>query len=320
MSKPNKLKIGILNPISGEWFNLHKDKIELVQDINNTDFIIYESNGDPINIIEKVKRSFPSEKLVFILSGDQNNHIEEGYIWFTNAVKPDGLLKNQVQIYVTNPAIFKFYDRIKQGKEITFGVRGLDIYFKGTIWEGMRTDMFNAFNNKQNTEIVNNSNYWPWRFSIAKPTQEQLEETAYDSYRGILNAKLTLCPKGNGNSSMRIVEALACGSVPILINDFSAPFGLKWGGNMNSDNDCALVFDTRKDSWTYIYNECMALIRDEARYNKMVKRGKEIFEKYIYKDSQLDGFKMYKDINTVCFGFSSIIVDSLIKMHKKKHD
>ena len=113
-----------------------------------------------------------------------------------------------------------------------------------------------------------------------------MEETAYDSYRGILNSKLCLCPKGNGNSSMRIVEALACGSVPVLINDFSRPFGIKWGGNTNPDDDCALIFDTQTHIWEYIYYECMALINDEVRYNKMVKRGKEIFENMIYKDLQ----------------------------------
>ena len=319
MSTPmDKLKIGVLTPITGEWFTLHKDKIELCQDIKNADFIIYESNGDPISTIEKVKRSFPSNKLVFILSGDQNGHITSGYIWFTNAVGPGGLVPNQTQIYVTNPAIFKFYNNLKTGKEIPFGHRGLDIYFKGTIWPGMRTEMYKALANKPRTEIMNNSNYWPWRFSAQKPTQEQLEQTAFDSYRGILNSKLCLCPKGNGNSSMRIVEALACGSIPVLIDDFTAPFGVKWAGNIDRNMDCALAFDSRIHTWDFIYNECMALINDRARYEKMYDRGQEVFSKMIYCDSELEGFKMYKDINTVCFGFSSLILDRLIEIKKNK--
>lgn len=319
MTSNNKLKIGVLTPICGEWFNLHKDKIELVSDIKNADYIIYESNGDPIMIIEKIKKAYPKEKLVFILSGDQNRHIQEGYIWFSNAVKPSGLVKNQTQIYVSNPAIFKFYENIRNGNEKIPENRNLDIYFKGTIWEGMRTDMFNSLKDKPRCEIVNNSNYWPWRLGMFKPTQKQLEETAYDSYRGILNSKLCLCPKGNGNSSMRIIEALACGSIPILINDFSMPFGIKWGNNENINDDCALVFDTKRHSWDYIYEECIKLINNVERFNKMIKKGNEIFENMIYKDLKLEGFKMYNDINTVCFGFSSLIIDKLIELHKKNN-
>jgi hypothetical protein len=318
MSVSKKLKLGVLTPISGEWFNLHKDKIELCNDIKSADYILYESNGDPIQVIEKVKRSFPSEKLVFILSGDQNAHIENSFTWFTNAVLPDGLVRDQTQIYVTNPAIFKFYDNLLKGKEIRFGQRGLDIYFKGTIWQGMRTEMYDEFFNKPRCEIINNSNYWNWRFSAVRPTQKQLEDTAFDSYRGILNAKLCLCPKGNGNSSMRIIEALACESVPVLINDFSEPFGVKWGGNEDSNMDCALIFDTKKQSWREIYDECQRLINDVPRYTKMVERGRVVFKEMIYCDSKLDGFKMYSDINTVCFGFSKLIVDKLINIKNEK--
>jgi hypothetical protein len=315
-----KLKLGVLTPISGEWFELHKDKIELCQDINKADYIIYESNGDPIHIIEKVKRSFPSNKLVFILSGDQNGHIVPNYIWFSNALPLSGLISNQTQIYVTNPAIFKFYENLKSGKEMRIETRSLDIYFKGTIWSGMRTEMYNSLSNKPRCEIINNNYYWPWRFSAVKPTQEQLEDTAYDSYRGILNAKTCLCPKGNGNSSMRIIESLACESIPILINDFSEPFGVKWGRNSNPNDDCALVFDTSIHNWEHIYNEIQKLINDESRYNNMILRGKEIFNKMIYVDSALNGFKMYKDINTVCFGFSKLIIDKLITMKNEKNN
>ena len=83
-----KLKIGILSSISNEWLYLHSDKINLVKNVQEADYIIFESNGDPINLIENFKYNYgiPKKKLVFILSGDKYNHIDNEYIWFTNAV------------------------------------------------------------------------------------------------------------------------------------------------------------------------------------------------------------------------------------------
>ena len=107
-----KIKIACLTPISYEWLHLHNDKIELTTQINEAQYIIYESNGDPEHVINNIKTNFPNNKLgklVFILSGDKYTHVDNNYIWFTNAVKPSGLCSKQTQIFVSNPAIFKFY-------------------------------------------------------------------------------------------------------------------------------------------------------------------------------------------------------------------
>ena len=325
----NKIKVGLLNPISNEWFKLHSEILEISQSISDVDYIIYESNSDPIHIIEKIKYSFPKEKLVFILSGDQSNHIDNECIWFSNAVNPSGLAKKQTQIFVTNPAIFKFYEMFRNKNknkneneninhnnlnDISTRFRNTNIYFKGTIWNGMREKMYDAFVNKPKCAIKKNNDYWKWRCeSLIKPTQSDLEDTAYESYYALTNSKLCLCPKGNGNSSMRIVEALACGSIPILINDFSAPLDRPWD---STDDAIALVFDTNKHSWDYMYEECMKLIDDTPRYEAMKINGIKYFENVIYGDSKLDGFKMYNDIDTVCFGFSKIIVDKLQNLQK----
>jgi hypothetical protein len=301
---------------------LHSDILEISQNVADVDYIIYESNGDPVQIIEKIKYSFPKEKLVFILSGDQSNHIDDECIWFSNAVKSSGLAKNQTQIFVTNPAIFKFYGMFRNKNEnennmsndISTRVRNTNIYFKGTIWNGMREKMYDSFVKKPNCAIKKNNDYWKWRCeSLIKPTQTDLEDTAYESYYSLTNSKLCLCPKGNGNSSMRIVEALACGSIPILINDFSAPLGRQWDSN---DDPIALVFDTNKHSWDYMYDECMKLINDTSRYEAMKNNGIKYFENIIYGDSKLNGFNMYSNIDTVCFGFSNIIVEKLQKLIK----
>ena len=308
-----KLKLGFLNPISAEWVHLHKDKIEQVSRVDDADYIIYESNGDPVPVIMNILSIFPRKKLVFILSGDQSVHINDECIWFANAVRPSGLGRRQTQIFVTNPAIFKYYENIGSGLT-QIRTRNIDIYFKGTIWSGMREAMYNYFSKSHTPQmscrIEKNNDYWGWRLNEQKkPTQEEIESAAFESYEIMTNALLCLCPKGNGNSSMRIVEALACGAIPVLINDFSAPFGASW-----EDAGVALVFDTRIHNWEHIYTECYKLIQDKERLEKMQKKGNDYFREVVYGDSNLPGFKMYGNLDTVAFGFSNLIIERLRNM------
>ena len=316
-----KIKIACLTPISYEWLHLHNDKIELTTQINEAQYIIYESNGDPEHVINNIKTNFPNNKLgklVFILSGDKYTHIDNNCIWFTNAVKPSGLCSKQTQIFVSNPAIFKFYTQrnyisnyISNKIYETPEHRLYNIYFKGTIWDGMRTDMYKFFNDMPVCKIIQNNNYWAWRLhNTNTPTQQELENTSFETYNDMLNSKLCLCPKGNGNSSMRIIEAIVCGSIPVLINDFSCPFNTTW-------SEIALCFDTSINSWEYIDMCCKNLLNNNEQMIKMQQKGYEYFKNYIYCDSTLHGFKIYNDLNTVCFGFSKLIVNKLLETYNK---
>jgi hypothetical protein len=312
-SKSRKLKLGFLNSISAEWVYLYKDSIEQVSRVDDADYIIYESNGDPVPVIMNILATFPRKKLVFILSGDQSAHINDECIWFSNAVKPSGLAARQTQIFVSNPAIFKYYEKIGRGFT-QIRKRYIDIYFKGTIWNGMREAMYDYFSKSRTPEmsclIEKNNDYWGWRLNNKnKPTQEDIEKTAYKSYETMEDALLCLCPKGNGNSSMRIVEALACGSIPVLIDDFSAPFDVLW-----EDAGVALTFDTHIHTWNHIYTECYKLIQDTEKLKTMQKKGNDYFREVVYGDSNSLGFKMYGNLDTVAFGFSGMILERLRNM------
>jgi hypothetical protein len=50
--------------------------------------------------------------------------------------------------------------------------------------------------------------------------EAHFEETLFDS-------KFAFCPRGNGPSSKRRWEAAYCGAIPILIDDFTKPFGIE---------------------------------------------------------------------------------------------
>ena len=317
------LRLGFLNPISTEWAASYQDRIMLESRVEAADFIIYESNGDPIHMIMKIREAFPLKKLVFILSGDQSFQIDDECIWFTNAVRSSGLARHQTQIFVTNPAIFKYYARVGHGTA-QIRKRHIDIYFKGTIWSGMREAMYNYFSNTASHShshppemtclIEKNNDYWGWRLNVKKPKQAEIEAEAFKTYTVMENSLLCLCPKGNGNSSMRIVEALACGAIPVLIDDFSAPFGVSW-----VDAGVAIAFDTRVHSWDFIYAECNKLVHDKEKLEKMQKKGQQYFNDVIYRDatSATTGFKMYENLDTVAFGFGGLILDRLMEIKSK---
>ena len=67
-----------------------------------------------------------------------------------------------------------------------------------------------------------------------------------------------------------------------------------------------------------MYEECMKLINDVTRYEKIKNNGIKYFENIIYADSKLNGFKMYDNIDTVCFGFSKIIMEKLYEIFQSK--
>ncbi len=306
------IKVYLVNPISNIWVH-HYSFLQVVPNVNTANYILCETNGDPIYSILQIKKQIPfihHHKIIFILSGDQNSHIDENCVWYTCAIKPTGLERYQRQIFVTNPAIFRYSNPIKQID--IYQPRAIDIYFKGSIWSGMRTEMKEALEIYPNVMIEDFTSYWDWRFQKER-TQKEIEDKAFELYDTLKNVKLSLCPKGNGNSSMRIIESIACGAIPVLINDFSAPFGFDY-------SKFCLVFDTEKDSYETIYEECMKLINDKERYELYKKRGYHFYRKIVLADFRYLPFSDYQDVNTVCYGFSSFIVnDILLKFFNERN-
>ncbi len=298
------INIYVVNPISFIWIQKYSF-LNITQNLREANYIIVETNGDPIGSILNIKKQIPihlHNKIFFILSGDQNSHIDGNCHWYTCAIKPSGLERFQRQIFVTNPAIFRYSNPVK--KIDLSESRNIDIYFKGSIWKGMRTEMKEAFEIYPNVMIEDFSSYWDWRFQKER-TQQEIEEKAFELYDTLKNVKLSLCPKGNGNSSMRIIESIACGAIPVLINDFSAPFGFDY-------SKFCLVFDTEKDSYESIYEKCMELINDTERYKLYQKRGYEFYLNVVLTDFKYHDYYDYTDVNTVCYGFSSFIANDIL--------
>jgi hypothetical protein len=209
MTQKNKsLKILPIENSTQSW--LIKESCDIVKDPDFADFIIFEKTGDPEHEINSLKKKFNKylHKLVFILSGDVD-FSDNISIWFCSSLKPNN--KNKFQIYTLNPRIYKLDPELKPKK-----IKG---FFSGTIWN---TPERQYLKNLSNNWVIEEHNWW----GADKNFQSKLSKYTYDMMR---SSYYTLCPRGKGLSSMRVSEALACGSIPILINDKSNPFYENYG-------------------------------------------------------------------------------------------
>lgn len=296
------LSIYIVNPISLLWVRRYSF-LQPTPHLLQADFILYETPGDPIQNIVAFKQQVPAHlhpRIVFILSGDQSTPIDNTCLWYTCAVRPTGLARHQKQIFVTNPAIFRYQNPTTPPIRTS---RQIPIYFKGSIWPGMRTAMKEALEAREGVVLEDYTTYWDWRFAQPR-TDREIEEKAFELYQTLSQSLLSLCPKGKGNSSMRIVESIACGAVPVLIDDFSAPFGYDY-------SRFSLVFDTKIHSWDQIYEGCLALLQDTARLQEYQRRGRHFYEKIVCADFAEGTYYDYTSVDTVAYGFSSLIVSDL---------
>jgi hypothetical protein len=296
------ISIYIVNPISLLWIQRYAF-FQITPHLHLADYILYETPGDPVQSILDFKKEVPQHlhpRIVFILSGDQSSPIDDICLWYTCAVRPTGIARRQKQIFVTNPAIFRYHN--PRSPEIRTA-RQIPIYFKGSIWPGMRTAMKEALEGRDWVLLEDYTTYWDWRFAQPRSDRE-IEEKAFELYQTLSQTLLSLCPKGKGNSSMRIVESIACGAVPVLIDDFSAPFGYDY-------SRFCLVFDTKIHSWDQIYEGCLELLRDTTRLQEYQRRGRDFYQKVVCADFADGAYYDYTRVDTVAYGFSSLIVSDL---------
>ena len=202
------MKLFPLNECSALWITESKF-CELSSSPENADFIIFESEGDPFTEIKIVQKKFHADKLVFILSGDID-YSDAQSIWFASTIKPNNI--NKFQIYLTNP-------RMSMSSP-EFGEKDIFAYFGGTIWNSEERLFLKELPNNFLIEEI--KGYW-------NLNPEDKIEVTKKSYLKMRRSVYTLCPKGKGSSSMRILEAMANGSIPVLINDSSNPFYENYG-------------------------------------------------------------------------------------------
>jgi hypothetical protein len=91
--------------------------------------------------------------------------------------------------------------------------------------------------NYSNTKIINtgswhfNSVVYSSKQNVNKELNENEEQRSKTKFYNklLLNSRFSLCPSGSGPNSIRFWEALACGSIPVLLADtLELPKGIDW--------------------------------------------------------------------------------------------
>jgi hypothetical protein len=108
----------------------------------------------------------------------------------------------------------------------------------------------------------------------ANPNDQQLKPAQLDFIDAILDAKFSLCPRGNGPASYRLQETLALGRAPVIISDDWVPVSdLEWGQ--------FAIFVREKD----ISNLPDILREHESQWKEMGERALQTYESYFSRET-----------------------------------
>lgn len=93
-------------------------------------------------------------------------------------------------------------------------------------------------------------------------------------------SKFSLCPRGYGPTSFRMYEILQLGSVPVYVsNDHYLP----WSDELTWSDFCVIISEDQIDQIDKILKSI-----DDDKYENMLSKGKEVYEKYFTLDGMVD--------------------------------
>jgi Exostosin family len=90
----------------------------------------------------------------------------------------------------------------------------------------------------------------------------------------MLQSKFTFCPVGIGSSSIRVIEAIFAGSIPILIDDYSHPFG----------DELLFAMRTNWNAIEHSFNHAFHMI--DGEYQERLKLMNTFKEKFLLRDAR----------------------------------
>ena len=239
---------GIMN--SSQWL-IHSPRVEkIVEDIQDADVIVYETVGDDTNIIPKdiqTLQAMKSPHAVILLL------IQCDFLYVPNyCAKNDRTVylvpklnanSNCTQIQIPYYYGLKNYfphiaqrhkdyllskDYTLQEKiQLVWNLNGTtrDILagFVGSSWTYKPRQLLSYFNKYSDCQVVFNDKFWS---SIGKNKNETYAAQSMTQSKKMFERMVfTLAPRGNGISSMRFIEAIGYGTLPVLMDDETKPFG-----------------------------------------------------------------------------------------------
>ncbi|HUP60958.1 MAG TPA: exostosin family protein [Thermoanaerobaculia bacterium] len=111
------------------------------------------------------------------------------------------------------------------------------------------------------------------KFAV-NPNDSQLRESQLAYADAMLNARFSLCPRGNGPGTYRVQESLAVGRPPVIISDEWVPVaGLDW-------NEFAVFVEERN------VRHLPAILRErEPQWREMSRKARETYESFFRLDA-----------------------------------
>ena len=143
--------------------------------------------------------------------------------------------------------------------------------FVGSITHPIRIELYNL--------CTTQSNYY---FS-GQQWNPAIQQSKLDEFITITSrSKFALCPRGYGNTSFRMYEAMQLGAVPVYISD---DFFLPWSDELNWNEFCIIIDSKNLNQLPSILNSI-----PEEKINEMADKAKQVYSEYF----TLDG--TYKNI------------------------
>ena len=288
-----------------EWLKYYNNVFHLEKMPALADIILHESVGDSNHtLIRRLVSSskLSGKKLILIVTGD-NPPLEaiEGQahvlLFAPRTKEHSGIpMSNQIVIPTTASQMFEHNPIIKERNHL--------IWFRGTVWPGLRTDMKTQLSGRVGVEIHDLHGYWQTRGRLAVGRNEDSwVRTMGENFQQELDSVVfALCPKGNGSSSMRIWEAVISGAIPVLINDNTRIVF----GRYNLDDFC-LRFNTSVHTWNDIYE---GIMNAQSRISDLQSAG-QMFRNVLRHDYDTHPGTHPKTVREVAHGFSAEIVGAI---------
>jgi hypothetical protein len=137
--------------------------------------------------------------------------------------------------------------------------------FMGADTSNIRTALFKMRRPFAQLGIV--ARKTPWKRFSADPANPALKDDQLAYVDAILDAKFSLCPRGNGLGSYRLQESMALGRAPVILSDeWIPPAGADW-------NEFA-IFVREND----LARLPLILRRHEHRWEAMGRRAREVYD------------------------------------------
>lgn len=79
--------------------------------------------------------------------------------------------------------------------------------------------MLKYYNKYTDTKILFNDFFW------LNQNASYYERVSMETHHLLKDSIFSFCPKGHGPSSLRLIQSIAYGAIPVLMDDVSTPFG-----------------------------------------------------------------------------------------------